>query len=131
LRYGMFETDVKTTDSRYRPFIEKFRGKQWIFYPQALELPKNTEGNIFRLTDGSVMITMVSAWRHLRKVEGFDSNLEVICRLPDAASMNNVQISSVDLGESSKVEPQRNGNTLKITVPKHAKATVILLSHSE
>ena len=63
-------------------------------------------------------------WRHLRKVAG------LICRLPDAAAIEKVQVSSVDLDESSKVEPQRSGDTLKITVPKHAKATVVLLSKS-
>ena len=74
------------------------------------------------------MITMVSAWRHLRNAEGFDSNLEVTCRLPDAGELKTVRVASVDLGESSNVEPRREGNALKITVPKHGKATVILLS---
>jgi hypothetical protein len=146
LRYGMFDTDLNVTDRRsnplsaellahnqglvkqYRPFIEMFRGKQWIFYPQALELPKNTEGNIFRLKDGSVMISMVSAWKHLRNAQAVESGLEVTCRLPDAADMKAAKITAVDLGESASVQPQVSGDTLKINVPKHSKATVILLS---
>jgi hypothetical protein len=145
LRYGMFDTDLSDTPTRgarvaeetlrhnrdlqrmYRPFIDRFRGKQWVFYPQALELPKYTEGNIFRLKDGSVMVTMVSAWRHLRGAEGFNSNLEVICRLPDAAAIKTAEVDSIDLGEKSDVTPRREGDTLRITVPKHGKATVILL----
>lgn len=145
LRYGMFDTDLRRTDRRgslaeerlkanaelarrYRPFIERFRGKKWIFHPEALELPPHTEGNIFRLADGSVMVTMVSAWRHLRQAEGFNERLEVTCRLPDAADLKHVSVNAVDLGESTVVQPERSRDAIKITVPKHGKATVILLS---
>jgi hypothetical protein len=141
LRYGMFDTDIDPASApaevsarnvelakKYRPFIEKFRGKQWIFYPQALELPANVEGNVFRLKDGSVMITMVSAWRYLRKAEGFDKDVTVTCRLPDAAGMKKVRVTAIDLGETHDLEAKHSGDTLKITVPKHGKATVILLS---
>ncbi|MDR3676538.1 MAG: hypothetical protein P4N24_13685 [Acidobacteriota bacterium] len=146
LHYGMFYSDVPTTDAhagtlpsghaartadlvkKYHPFIERLRGKKWIFYPQALELPSYATGNIFRLKDGSVMVTMVSAWRHLRKVDNTDENLEVNCRLPDADKMKNFRATAIDLGESWSLEPTRNGDTLKFVVPRHGKATVILLS---
>ena len=145
LRYGMLDTNVHTSarrggqlpeeavranaelQRRYRPFIDLFRGKQWIFHPRALELPRYTEGNIFRLKDGTVMVTMVSAWRHLRNGAGYNANLEVVCRLPDAAAMKTAEVNAVDLGEKSEVVPHREGDTLRITVPKHGKATVILL----
>jgi len=145
LRYGAFpsypwEHDNKGTpltgeslaqtramEARYLPFIEMFKGKQWIFYPEALQLPENSFGNIFRLKDGSVMVTMVSAWRYLRHADGFDLNQEVIVRLPDASSMGTVEVYSVDSGEKRAEEPLRDGDRLTITVPKHGKATVILL----
>jgi len=146
LRYGMFDTDLGTSDRggtsfspqqteanreltrRYRPFIEKLRGRKWVFYPEALELPRNTEGNIFRLKDGSVMVTMVSAWRHLRQAEGYHENLPVVCRLPDAADLAHVSVTSIDLNETVRVEPRRDGDTIRVSAPKHGKATVILLS---
>ena len=111
----------------YQPFVNMFAGKKWIFYPHALELPENTYGNIFQLKNGDVMITMVSAWRALNHADGFDSNLQVIARLPNAAAVQSLEVDSVDLGEKTSVTPQRNGNQLTITVPKHGKATVILL----
>jgi hypothetical protein len=104
-----------------------FKGKQWIFYPEALQLPENTFGNIFRLRDGTVMITMVSAWRELRNADGFDTNLQVIARLPDAGNVASVEVDGVDGGEKTTVEPEREGDRLTITVPRHGKATVILL----
>jgi len=41
--------------------------------------------------------------------------------------VQSVEVDSVDLGEKAAVTPQRNGHQLTITVPKHGKATVILL----
>ena len=111
----------------YQPYVNMFAGKKWIFYPHALDLPANTYGNIFQLKNGDVMVTMVSAWRALNHADRFDSNLQVIAQLPNADAVQSVEVDSVDLGEKTSVTPQRNGNQLTITVPKHGKATVILL----
>ena len=73
------------------------------------------------------MITMVSAWRTLRHASGYDPNLQVIARLPNAAQIQSAEIDSIDLGEKTSVSPQHDGNQLTITVPRHGKATVILL----
>ncbi len=145
LRYGAFNSLVQTTDrkgnplpaaliarnddleKKYQPFVNMFAGKKWIFYPRALELPENTYGNIFQLKNGDVMITMVSAWRALRNAEGYDANLQVIARLPNAGDVRSVEMDSVDMGEKISEAPQRSGDALTINVPKHGKATVILL----
>jgi hypothetical protein len=149
LRYGMLPTDAGTVDkngkplppgriaeiaalaTRYQPFLQRLAGKKWIFHPQALELPTNVEGNIFRLRDGSVMITMVSAWRYLRKAEGFDRDLEVVCRLPDAGGLKHARAFAIDLGTAAALEPVRDGDTVRIRVPQHGKATAIMLSAAE
>ena len=146
LHYGMFYSDIATISpqagtvpseqamhaadlvQRYHPFIDRLRGKKWIFHPLALELPPYTAGNIFRLKDGAVMITMVSAWRHLRKVENSEANLEVTCRLPDSDKMKNVRATAIDLQQSWELKPTRDGDALKFTIPQHGKATVILLT---
>ena len=73
------------------------------------------------------MITMISAWRALNHADGLDSNLQVIARLPNADAVQSVEVDSVDLGEKTTITPQRNGNQLTLTIPKHEKATVILL----
>jgi len=117
-------------EGKYLPYISMFQGKKWIFYPEALTLPENSFGNIFRLKDGSVMITMISAWRVLRDAEGFSSNLEVIARLPDAALFRNADIISVDGGERVNEPTRVDGDRITIKVPRHGKATVILLKPS-
>ncbi len=149
LRYGMFYSDIGEVDEerkrlpaeriaanaemtrRYWPFIRRFRGKEWIFYPRALELPRHTDGNIFRLRDGSVMVTMVSYWRAYRAAEGFEENLAVTCRLPDAEKLRHVYVASIDGGKTWKVAPDVRRDVVKITVPRHGKGTVILLAAQE
>jgi hypothetical protein len=146
LRYGMFYSDIgKTGEDRqplterqiavnerivqaYFPFIQRFRGKTWIFHPRALELPRHADGNIFRLKNGSVMVTIVSYWKAYREVEGFENNLEVICRLPDASDLQHVYISSMDLEQTWKVKARQEDESLTVTVPRHGKGTVIILS---
>jgi hypothetical protein len=146
LRYGMFYSDIGKTDENrdpltanqilanerlvktYLPYIQRFRGKKWVFHPRALELPKHSDGNIFRLKGGGIMITMVSYWRAYRNAGGFEQNLEVICRLPDSAQLEHVYVSSLDLEENWKVKPRRDGEKLTVTVPRHARGTVIILS---
>lgn len=145
LRYGMFYLyagpmpDEKPEDMaevqarealarKYHPFIDLLRGKKWIFHPRALELPRYTDGNIFRLRDGRVMITLVSAWRQTRKVQGDAQNLEVLCRLPDASNLQRIRATAIDLDEAWDLKAALDGDALKFTVPHHAKATVVVLS---
>ena len=145
LRYGMFYSYAgpfpgekpenmaeaharEALAKKYRPFIDLFRGKKWIFHPRALELPKHTDGNIFRLRDGRVMITLVSAWRQLRHVQGYTENVVVICRLPDASNMRHIRATAIDLGEAWDLKGTGETDMMKFTVPRHAKATVVVLS---
>lgn len=146
LRYGMFYSDIGTRDAkrnelppevvaanaelarRYLRFIGRFRGKKWIFYPRALELPPHADGNIFELKDASVMITMVSTWRNLRRVSGFDRDVRVIARLPDPSRYAHAYASSLDADLTWKLRPERQGDTLTFLIPQHGRATVILLA---
>lgn len=146
LRYGMFYSQISSRGEdrkpltpaqiaanekiaeTYLPFIQRFRGKKWVFHPRALELPKHTDGNIFRSKDGSVIITMVDYWRAYRGVDGFSENVRVICRLPDAKDMKHVYVASIDGHKVWKVDAERDGDQLTITVPRHGKGTMIVLS---
>ncbi len=146
LRYGMFYSDIGKIDEDGKPltaeqvaaneklaqdylfFIKRFRGKRWIFHPRALQLPPHTDGNIFRLKDGSVMITLVSYWKAYRGVDSSEKNLEIICRLPDASQLEHVYVSSLDLEKTWKMKPRRSGEKITITVPHHEKGTAIILS---
>jgi hypothetical protein len=149
LRYGMFhslpntdssgETDpevirqkekTKKMFAAYRPIIDRFKGKKWVFHPKALKLPPMTDGNIFRLEDGSVMVTMVSVWRVLNNIPGTSPDLELTCRLPDAGSFKRFRLLQPDLELELDITPEvRNGDALTFKINEHGLASVLLLEY--
>jgi len=149
LRYGFQYSDIQTeiagvTDPEvisrkekaekvrlsYAPLIERLRGKKWIFHPRALDLPAMTDGNIFRLRDGSVMLTMVSIWRVLNNIPGTTPDLELTCRLPDAEEFKSFKLIQPDLDRALEIAPaSRQGDELTFKISQHGLASVILLEH--
>ena len=114
----------------YAPVIERLRGKKWVFYPRPLDLPPMTDGNIFRLRDGSVMVTMVSIWRVLNNIPGTTPDLELTCRLPDAAEFKNFKLIQPDFERTEQIVPvSREGDALTFEISEHGLASVILLEH--
>ncbi|HLA40449.1 MAG TPA: hypothetical protein VJ417_10645, partial [Candidatus Glassbacteria bacterium] len=115
----------------YRPIIDRFKSKQWVFHPRALELPEMTDGNIFRLADGSVMVTMVSIWRDLYNLPGAAPGVELACRLPDAGEFTRFSLIQPDLNDSSEGKPivpvERAGDRIRFKLEKHEMASVVLL----
>jgi hypothetical protein len=115
-------------EKNYLPLIKMFKGKKWIFYPRALELPPMTDGNIFRLEDGSVMVTMVSLWRELNNIPGTMQEALVTVRLPDAGEFSTFTLYQPDRGVESKIQPaSRQGDTMTFQVAGHGKASVVVL----
>lgn len=150
LRYGYFysriRSEISADDSPeviqqkkkadwlrtvYHPLIERFKGKKWVFHPKALSLPPKTDGNLFRLADGSVMVTMVSIWRDLYNIPGTTPNLELIVRLPDISEFSKFSLVQPDITGNSTgrpIEPViREGDALKFQLDAHGLASVILL----
>ena len=147
LRYGFFYSDVDTVADGiddpqvvalknkaardvdvYYPLISKFAGKKWVFYPRALELPSKTDGNVFRLKDGSAMITMVSVWKVLDNQPGLSPGQEIVCRLSDADKMTKFTLYQPDRRLEQEIQPvEREGDTLKFLVSEHGLASVILM----
>jgi hypothetical protein len=147
LRYGFFFSEMRTdvegeTDpeiirlkrraeevrAAYQPLIERFKGKKWVFHPRALSLPRMTDGNIFRLKNGSVMIALVSIWRVLNHIPGRTPNLELTCRLPDAAEMTKFTLIQPDIEVSEALAPlSRAGDAITFRLREHGLASVILL----
>ena len=69
--FGMYPTVMQGSAaqlaSRYWPVFELFRGKRWVFNAHALDLPQGTEGNLWRLPDGNVLVDVATAGRNDRR----------------------------------------------------------------
>ena len=113
--------------SRYWPIFDLFRGKRWELGAHALRLPDGTKGNIFRLPDGDVLVTMVTAGR---SVDGtsFDLNLPVEIRLADAAGFTGACLLSPDFTGRRRLDLDRHGQSIRIVLPRHQSVSAILLT---
>lgn len=146
LRFGYFHSNVRGPDPgdrpevagrkeraleiqrNYLPVIEMLKGKRWIFHPRALELPPLSDGNIFRLEDGSVMAVMVSMWRELHNVPGVTPDQTIVVRLPDAREFNTFTLHQPDRALETRISPAtRSGEAFTFRIPEHGKASVIVM----
>ncbi len=129
--YGLYPTvmhgPAARLASRYWPIFELFRGKRWVFNAHALELPQGTKGNLWRLPDGNVLVDVVTAGR---TVDGksFDANLPLTVRLPDAAEFRAAYFLSPDLLGKRRLPVDRDGDTLRVSIPRHRSVSAILLA---
>ncbi|MCE5272744.1 hypothetical protein LLH00_15795, partial [bacterium] len=122
------KTRALAIEQNYLPLFKLLKGKKWVFHPRALELPPMTDGNVFRLEDGSVMVVMVSIWRELHNVPGTVPELSLAVRLPDAGDFNKFTLYQPDKPSEAALRPAgREGDTLLFRVPEHGKASVIVM----
>ncbi|NOY57347.1 MAG: hypothetical protein GXO75_00235, partial [Calditrichaeota bacterium] len=147
LRFGAFYTDIskrrpihgkppdpegikisETLRSAYGHFIKDFKGKKWVFYPRALELPVFTRGNIFKLADGRVMITMISPGRSMFEDGGFKKNLQIKVHLPNMRRLKKAVLSSPDYDNDYNLKLNFQGKDgLILDIPEHRTASIVYL----
>ena len=111
----------------YTPLLQELIGKQWILEPNALELPEPVIGNIFRVPDGRVIVTMTTPHRRMFEDGGFLADVPVVVRLGGAAAVRKASVRSVDYAETLDAPIARDGDTLTITVPRHRAASIVIL----
>jgi len=111
----------------YTPLLQELIGKQWVLEPNALELPEGVGGNIFRVPDGRVIVTLVSDHRSMFEDGGFARDLAVTVRLGAADTIGRATVRSVDYDGADEAPLSREANTITVTVPRHRTASIIVL----
>ncbi len=111
----------------YTPLLEELIGKQWVLEPNALELPESVRGNVFRVPDGRVIVTMVSEHRSMFERGGFADDLPVIVRFAGAGDVRRATVRSVDYKETLEAPLSADGQTVTIIVPRHRTASIVVL----
>jgi hypothetical protein len=59
-----------TIDSSYKPLFSLYKGKKWVLYPHALQLPEGIKGNIFQTPapDSDYLVAMIDPDRYSSKI---------------------------------------------------------------
>jgi hypothetical protein len=57
-------------DSNYRPLFSLYKGKKWVLYPHALQLPEGIKGNIFQTPapNSDYLVAMIDPERYSSKI---------------------------------------------------------------
>ena len=112
----------------YANYIQDFKGKKWVFYPNAVTLPGNTRGNIFELADGRYMITMTSHDRSMFEQGGFRHDLKLEVHLADVRDIKEALLCSPDYATPENLSLDFEGDDgLILNIPKHRTASIVYL----
>ncbi len=129
--YGLYPTAMSgplvRLAQRYWPVVELFRGKRWEFAARAFDPPPGAKGNLWRLPDGNVLASVVTGGRSVDGEE-FDLNVPVTIRLPDAADFHAAYFLSPDLLGKRRLAFERQGQAIRLVLPRHRSASAILLA---
>jgi hypothetical protein len=55
-------------DKKYQPLLALYKGKKWVLYPHALQLPEGIRGNIFQTSDSDYLVPMIDPERYSSKI---------------------------------------------------------------
>ena len=109
------------------PLFELLRGRTWVLEPHCLALGDGLEGNLFRRPDGGYVAavvtpnsSMLSPWTR--------ANVPVTVRVKDAADVKAAYVVTADLLGPRRIDFERAGNEIVVTIPRHRSASAVLLA---
>ena len=128
-------------DNRYKPLFSLYKGKKWVLYPHALQLPEGIKGNIFQAPDSDYLVAMIEPERYSSKIylnpeineitrDVFRYDRQVKVQVPDNNSIKYCYLLSGDYQGVNQDSIHRNlaQADIEITPPTHRVSSLIQLS---
>ena len=112
--------------ARYAPLFDQIRQREWVLTSQAVRVPEGIEANIFRKPDGNYAVPVVTTWGTAST--GIWHDLRVTVHVPDPEAIRGVYVLSADLPGWVRAFWKRDGRALAIQIPRHHRASLILLA---
>ena len=119
---------VRQVIDTYRPMVERLYGRRWLLEPDPLTLPDGVDGNIFIGECGETLVTLVSTRRSCLDQDGLSKDLDVRVRWRGAASIAAACSLGTHYRGKRDVAMHRHGDELRLVVPEHGAATLIILA---
>lgn|GEM_PF-3776830 len=114
---------------RYRPLFEAVRLREWLLEPDAVRVPEGFEANAFRDPAGDSVFPIVTS--HAEPGAGWQFDLPVEIRLPTAGAIRSARVVTPECGQGVAVKIERAGNVVRAVLPRHRRASVLILSASD
>jgi hypothetical protein len=115
---------------RFHPLFEHLKGKTWVLSPRPLSLPEFLDGNIFQVPSGDYVVTLVSMQQSTRS-NAFFWDVPVSVQLPDSGEILGVSIRLAEEEQSFTLPYERDGQAIKVRIPRFRSAGVLLFSTGE
>lgn len=107
---------------RYAPLFEQTRRREWVLEPGVAVAPEGFEANVFLKPDGDYAVPLVAS--HADGAGGWQFDVPVTLRLPGIRSAS---LLSADCTGTMRLEIMRAGGQLRLTIPRHRRASLIVL----
>ena len=117
---------VKVIES-YRPLVEKLLGRRWLLEPNPLCLPGFIDGNIFHGEKNNVLISLVNKRKSCMEKSGLTRNLEISASFKEVQIIRKAFCMGTHYSETRRVQLERKKNELKLVIPEHGAATLVIL----
>lgn len=114
---------------RYKPLFEAIRRREWLLEPDAIHVPDGFEANAFRNPSGDAVFPIVTS--HAEPGTGWSFDLPIEIRLRDASAIRSARVLTPECGSGVTVKFERNKNIIRAVIPRHRRASVVVLSVSE
>jgi hypothetical protein len=111
---------------QYKPLFEAVRKREWLLEPNVVEVPEGFEANAFRNPDGDYVFPIVTS--HAEPGTGWRFDVPVKIRLAEASQIRSALLVTPDCATGAAVKLQRTGKALRLTLARHRRASVIILS---
>jgi hypothetical protein len=112
----------------YEPLFDQIREREWVLTPNAVEVPKGFEANIFRQPNGNYVVPVVTSWGG--ESTGTSLDLPVTVRVHDAGAIQCVYLLTANQQGWFRVPWKRQGNDLRIEIPRHHHASLLVLART-
>lgn len=111
---------------RYEPLFDQIREREWVLTPNAVEVPKGFEANIFQQPNGNYVVPVVTSWGG--ESTGTSLDLPVAVRVHDASAIQCVYLLTASQQGWFRAPWKRQGNDLQIEIPRHHRASLLVLA---
>ncbi len=112
---------------RWAPLFAWLKNRRWVLDAHALEVSGDIQVNLFRLPDGNLVAPMVCD-DYLAEEVTPTLDVAVTVRVPEADRIRAAYLLAPDVLGYHKLDMQRDGDALTISVPRLGRAGLLVLA---
>ncbi len=119
--------EIKKIFEAYLPLLSKLKGRKWILELHPIKLPGDCRGNIFRVGNGEVVISLIGGRRSISERDSIKRSLSLKVCFAGWPEVGSVYTLGTHYRNKREVLLVKEKDGLLLTIPEHSTATVVVL----